>query len=104
MAEFTFIEQNTMTKDLDQNQKMLFQSQLNSSMKDRNTVLLLSVLLGTMGVDRFYIGDMGMGLLKLFTFGLCGVLWLIDIFTIRGKVDDANRMKANEILLGIKTM
>jgi hypothetical protein len=44
-----------------------------------------------------------MGLLKLCTFGLCGILWMIDIFTIREKVDDFNRKNANEILQGIRT-
>lgn len=104
MAEFTITEQQMMMQDLSDQQKMLFTSQYESVKKDRGTVLILSVLLGTMGVDRFMIGDVGMGMLKLFTFGLCGILWLIDIFTIRGKVDDLNRKNANEIFQGIKMM
>jgi TM2 domain-containing membrane protein YozV len=71
-------------------------------MKDRNTVLILSVLLGGSGIDRFYIGDVGMGLLKLFTLGGCGILWLIDLFIIRDRADDHNRAKAQEILAGIR--
>ena len=104
MAEFTITEQQMMMQDLSDQQKMLFTSQYESVKKDRGTVLILSVLLGTVGVDRFMIGDVGMGMLKLFTFGLCGILWLIDIFTIRGKVDDLNRKNANEIFQGIKMM
>lgn len=104
MAEFTITEQQMMMQDLSDQQKMLFTSQYESVKKDRGTVLILSVLLGTLGVDRFMIGDVGMGMLKLFTFGLCGILWLIDIFTIRGKVDDLNRKNANEIYQGIKIM
>ena len=104
MAEFTITEQQMMMQDLNEQQRMLFMSQYESVKKDRGTVLILSVLLGGMGVDRFMIGDVGMGMLKLFTFGLCGILWLIDIFTIRGKVDDLNRKKANEIYQGIKLM
>lgn len=65
--------------------------------------MVLAVVLSTLGVDRFIIGDIGMGLLKLCTFGLCGILWMIDIFTIREKVDDFNRKNANEILQGIRT-
>jgi TM2 domain-containing membrane protein YozV len=104
MAEFTITEQQMLMQDLNDQQKMLFTSQYESSKKDRGTVLILSVLLGSLGVDRFMIGDVGMGLLKLFTFGLCGILWLIDIFTIRGKVDELNRKNANEIYQGIKMM
>jgi TM2 domain-containing membrane protein YozV len=102
MAEFSIIEQQMMMKDLTDQQKMLFSSQFDSAKKDRNTILVLSVFLGSWGIDRFMIGDMGMGILKLLTLGLCGILWLIDLFLIRGKVDEYNRKKANEILAGIK--
>lgn len=51
-------------------------------MKNKTTALILSVLLGGLGVDRFYLGYTGMGLLKLFTGGCFGVLWIIDIVYI----------------------
>ena len=102
MAEFKMIEQQMMAKGMAPDQKLLFTSQLASTLKDRNTVLILSVILGISGIDRFYIGDIGMGLLKLFTIGGCGVLWLIDLFIIRGRVDDLNRAQAHEILRGIQ--
>ena len=104
MAEFTITEQQMMMQDLNEQQRMLFMSQYESVKKDRGTVLVLSVLLGGVGVDRFMIGDVGMGILKFLTFGLCGILWLFDIFTIRGKVDDLNRKNANEIYQCIKLM
>ena len=37
--------------------------------KDPTTLLIISILLGTYGIDRFMLGDVGMGLLKLFTGG-----------------------------------
>ena len=104
MPEFTMIEQQTMAKNFSPDQRLLFSSQLASTLKDRNTVLVLSVILGIWGVDRFYLGDVGMGLLKLFTFGGCGILWLLDLFMIRGRADDYNRGKAHEILRGIQLM
>lgn len=104
MSELTMIEQQMMAKDLSPEQRMLFNSQLSSSLKDRNTVLILSVILGGWGIDRFYVGDMGMGLLKLFTLGGCGILWLIDIFMIRGRADQYNRNKAHEILSGVRLL
>jgi TM2 domain-containing membrane protein YozV len=41
-------------------------------------VFLLSIFLGELGVDRFYVGKIGTGVLKLITLGGCGIWWLID--------------------------
>lgn len=58
--------------------------------KDPTTILLVSIFLGTFGIDRFMLGDTGMGILKLLTGGLCGILTIIDWFTISKKVKDTN--------------
>lgn len=51
-------------------------------MKSKTTALLLSILVGGLGVDRFYLGYTGMGVLKLLTAGCFGVLYVIDIIQI----------------------
>ena len=51
-------------------------------MKDKTLALILSVLLGGLGVDRFYLGYIGIGVLKLLTGGCFGILWIIDIINI----------------------
>lgn len=58
--------------------------------KDPTTMLIISLLVGGLGVDRFMLGEVGMGVLKLLTGGLCGVLTIIDWFTIRGKTRKHN--------------
>ena len=51
-------------------------------MKDKMTALLLSIFLGTLGIDRFYLGYTGLGIVKLITAGGCGIWWLIDVIMI----------------------
>lgn len=51
-------------------------------MKSKTTALILSILTGGLGIDRFYLGYTGMGVLKLLTAGCFGVLYIIDIVNI----------------------
>lgn len=59
-------------------------------LKDPTTILLVSIFLGGLGIDRFMIGDTGIGILKLLTAGCCGILAIVDWFTISKKTKDLN--------------
>lgn len=59
-------------------------------LKDPTVIFIISLFLGGFGIDRFMLGDTGMGVLKLLTGGCCGVLTIIDWFTISKKVKQAN--------------
>lgn len=58
--------------------------------KDPTTILLVSIFLGSLGIDRFMLGETGMGILKLLTFGCCGVLTIIDWFSVQKKAKELN--------------
>lgn len=63
--------------------------------KDPTLTLILSVLVGSLGVDRFYIGDVGLGVGKLLTCGGAYVWWLVDLFMIQ----DATKRKNLEMFM-----
>lgn len=69
-----------------------------TELKDPTTSILVSVFLGGLGIDRFLIGDIGMGVLKLLTLGGCGILTVIDWFLIMDRTRQKNFDKLLEIL------
>ena len=60
------------------------------SFKSPITALILSLFLGYLGVDRFYLGDIGLGIGKLLTGGGCGIWTIIDWFLIMGAAREKN--------------
>jgi TM2 domain-containing membrane protein YozV len=46
--------------------------------KNKDVLILLSAFIGTFGADRFYRGQIGLGVVKLLTFGGCGIWALVD--------------------------
>ena len=58
--------------------------------KEPSTSIIISVIIGHLGIDRFYIGDTGMGIGKLLTCGGLGVWTIIDWFLIMGATREKN--------------
>lgn len=54
------------------------------------TMLIISIFLGSLGIDRFVLGDTGLGILKLLTCGGCGIWAIIDWFLIMDKTKEQN--------------
>ncbi|AWH85891.1 hypothetical protein HYN59_12590 [Flavobacterium album] len=62
--------------------------------KDPTTIIIVSLLAGGFGIDRFLIGDTGLGVGKLLTCGGMGIWSIVDWFLIM----DATRQKNMEKL------
>lgn len=69
-----------------------------TELKNPTTLLIISLLLGGLGVDRFMLGDTGMGVLKLLTGGVCGILTIVDWFGVMKKAKEQNYYKIMQIL------
>ncbi len=68
------------------------------NLKKPGTITVVSIFLGGLGVDRFMLGNTGMGVLKLLTGGCCGVLAIIDWFTVGKKAKEINFNKVMTML------
>lgn len=53
-------------------------------------IFIVSFFLGGLGIDRFMLGDIGLGFLKLITGGGAGIWWLIDLFKMPKRVKFEN--------------
>ena len=58
--------------------------------KEPMTLLIVSLFFGGLGVDRFMLGEIGMGVLKLLTLGGLGIWTIIDLFNIMSKTRKKN--------------
>ena len=66
--------------------------------KDPTTCLIISIIAGAFGIDRFMIGDTGLGIGKLLTCGGFGIWTIIDWFLIQGAAREKNMAKLQQVL------
>jgi TM2 domain-containing membrane protein YozV len=101
MADIGAHELREITSDLDDTSRVIFQTQYSSEKKDRGITILLALF----ALDRFYFGQIGLGILKYLSLVIVIGLfwWLIDIFTAGGRADEFNRNKAREIAVSLRT-
>ncbi len=85
-------------QDLTNEERIQFDLQFAASRKNPTYALIFGIFWGLLGVDRFYIGDTGLGFAKLFTLGGVVIWAFIDLFLIQR----AARAKNSETIQQIR--
>ena len=92
-SEKLMLMRNQLEK-VDDNKFMVIQS---LEYKDPTTILIVSILIGSLGIDRFMLGQTGMGIGKLLTCGGGGIWTIIDWFTIKKATQELNFQKFSQV-------
>jgi TM2 domain-containing membrane protein YozV len=69
-----------------------------ANLKDPVITLVISIVGGSIGIDRFFIGDTGLGIAKLLTCGGLGVWTIVDWFLIMGRTREVNTQRLQQVL------
>ncbi len=73
---------NTVVSSVDSKNNSIQKSNEPTSNKSQTVAFILCFLIGILGIHRFYLGHIGLGVLYLLTFGLCGIGALVDLILI----------------------
>jgi len=102
--ELAYVQQ--LTKDYNDNQIQNFANIYRSRRRDPN-IILLTTLLGFIvvaGIQRFLVGQIGMGILYLFTGGLCLIGTIVDLINYQNISFTFNQRMANEVNMVMKNI
>lgn len=94
-----------LTKEYTEEQMMNFANVYRSRRRDP-TLILLTTLLGFFviaGIQRFLVGQIGMGILYLFTAGLCLIGTIVDLVNYKDLAFEFNRKVALEVNAMLKS-
>lgn len=87
-------------KNMDDEQANLFAQVYRARRKDSQMILILTLLgfFGFAGLHRFILGQIGLGILYLFTLGLCFIGTIVDLVNYKSLAYEYNMKVAHETL------
>ena len=94
--EWSYLQQAT--AELNENQKNYFYMVYSGKRKNPQDILLVTLLgfFGVAGIQRFVVGQIGMGILYFFTGGLCLIGTIVDLINHKSIATEYNRKMAFE--------
>jgi len=101
-----YLDELMLQRDMTDSQRLLFQSELNKVRKNKTTALLLTLLLGGVGAHRYYMGQIGLGIVyTLFSWTFIpGIIALVELFFIQKRVDCYNEQMAQDIAIKVRAL
>jgi TM2 domain-containing membrane protein YozV len=91
-------------KDLNESQLQMFASLYRARRKDPQIILFTALIgfIGIAGIHRFILGHMGMGILYLFTGGLCLIGTIVDLVNYKNLAFNFNQREAQQVAIMVK--
>jgi TM2 domain-containing membrane protein YozV len=104
--EMTVTDPLLYTQGMTDSQRLLFVQEFNQRRKTGTTAVLLALFLGGVGAHRFYMGQIGIGIVYVvFCWtAIPAIVALIEIFLMGGRVDRYNAGVAEEVGLRVKAL
>lgn len=95
-----------LTKEMTEGQQQQFFAVYRSKRKEKKDLLILTIIgfFGVAGIQRFVIGETGMGILYLLTIGFCGIGTIIDLINLDGMVSKFNQKQAMDTMEMVRMM
>ena len=71
---------------------------LAANLKDPTIMLIVSLIGGHFGIDRFMLGEVGLGVAKLLTCGGLGIWTVVDWFLVMGRTRNLNMQRLQQVM------
>ncbi|HEX7401624.1 MAG TPA: TM2 domain-containing protein [candidate division Zixibacteria bacterium] len=102
--EMVFV--SNLVKEMPEQQAQQFAAMYRTRRKDPQTILIVTLLgfIGIAGIQRFMLDQVGMGLLYLFTVGICWIGTIIDVVNYKKLAFEYNQKQAMQVNMMVKNM
>lgn len=96
----------TLTNEMTENQQQQFYTLFRSKRKEKKDLMVFTIIgfFGVAGIQRFIVGDTGIGVLYVLTMGFCGIGTIIDLINLDNMVSKFNQKQAYETASMVRMM